>query len=514
MKKITLLFLSVVAFANIGIAQDTCANATAITAGTFNVTAVDGTEGTTVMCSGGTAAAAAEWYTYTPTADGSATISSNILPTNANGDTRINIYTGNCGALVCVADNDDIDYTSGNYLSEVTFNTTANTTYYVVWDNRWSSFGFEFTLVEATGVCIEPTDFTQDDFSSTTFDLSWTDTNAGSPNCEIEYGAPGFVLGTGTLVSNIAVTNYQFTSLTENTTYNFFIRTNCDGGNDDSNWVGPISFRSSVDCSNDVTLPYSENFADASSLDCLVLENTDNISPVWSRNTDTNDLDGDGTNDSFMAVFPQLATEIVKKDWLFSPRITMTTTNSYNIDVLYNAFDLNSTADESYELYITDSQSSTATFQSLLGTYNNITQSGVFGDTSGNDLITQAYSASQIFTPTTDGTYYVALRATTTNSANLLMLLNLAVTSQTLSVENFESSDFIYYTNSETNTLTLKADTNINSYTLYNSIGQEVLNSQLSSKIHQVNLDYFNSGIYFVNVNIGDTTKTIKIAVK
>ncbi|WP_046758948.1 T9SS type A sorting domain-containing protein [Kordia jejudonensis] len=514
MKKITLALFIFLICMYAGIAQDTCATATAITAGTYNVTAVNGTEGTTTICSGGTTtAAAAEWYTYTPTTSGSATVSSDILPTNANGDTRLQIYEGTCGALVCVSGNDDVDYPGGNYLSEATFNTTANTTYYIVWDNRWSSFGFEFTLTEATAVCLDPSGFVGDAATTTTFDLSWTDTNTGTPTWEIEWGADGFTQGTGTLVSNIAVTSYQFTGLTANTNYDFFIRANCGGINGDSSWVGPIGFRSQRDCTGSAAYPFSEDFLDGTILDCWGFEDADMISPVWSYNTDTNDLDGDGTNDSFMVVFPQAVTEVAKNDWLFSQRLDMTTANTYGITVTYNAFDLNTTSDESFELYITDGQSSTALYQSLLGTYTGITQSGVFGDMGGNDLLSQAYNITVPFTPPSDGTYYIAVRATTTNSPNLLMLFNVGVT-ETLGVEEVAIDNFKHIINYDTKTLTLQASENMSEFTLFTSLGQQVLNTTLNSNTHVANLNSLDAGVYFARVNAANKTKTFKIIVK
>lgn len=516
MKKITLLLFTFFTFSYVASAQDTCAAATAITAGTYTVTAVNGTQGTTVICSGGTTTAvAAEWYTYTPTTSGSATVTSNILPTNANGDTRLHIYEGTCGALVCVTGSDDVDYPGGNYLSEATFNTVANTTYYIVWDNRWSSFGFEFNLTEAAAVCIEPSGFVADDSTSTTFDFSWTDTNTGTPTWEIEWGLAPLTQSTGTLVSNIASANYQFTGLTANTNYEFFIRTICGGSNGDSDWVGPIGFRSQRDCSVSATFPYSQNFADGTILDCWGFEDADLTSPSWSYNTDINDLDGDGFSDSFMVVFPQTAAEIAKNDWLFSKKMDMTTDNTYDIDVLYNAFDLNGTSNESFELYITDNQSSTAAYQSLLSTYTGITMSGVFGDNTGNDLVSQAYTASEAFIPPSNGTYYVAIRATTTASANLFMVFNLDVTeTPTLGVDEFDAANFTYFSNYATNDLTMKASTNLTNFALFNSLGQQVLNSKLSSNEHTVNLSNFNAGIYFVKAEINNSTKTFKIVIK
>ncbi|MFK7750748.1 MAG: T9SS type A sorting domain-containing protein [Kordia sp.] len=514
MKKITLLLLFSLFFTFKGIAQDTCATATAITAGTYTVTAVNGTEGTTTICSGATTTgAAAEWYTYTPLTSGSATVSSNILPDNLNGDTRLQIYEGICGALVCVSGSDDVDYPGGNYLSEATFNTVANTTYYIVWDNRWSSSGFDFTLTEAAAVCIEPSGFVAGASTSTTFDLSWTDTNTGTPTWEIEWGADGFTQGTGTLVSNIATPNYVFMGLTPNTNYDFYIRTNCGGSNGDSNWVGPIGFRSQRDCSASATFPFSEDFSDGTILDCWGFEDADMISPIWQFNSNVNDLDGDGADDNFMVVFPQAATEVAKNDWLFSKKMDMTTINTYGIQVTYNAFDLNTVSDESFELYITDGQSSTATYQLLLGTYTNITQSGDFGDNTGNDLITQAYNATETFTPPSDGTYYVAVRATTTNSANLLIVLGLDVT-ETLGVEEFDASNFQHFINYDTKVLTMQASENMSNFILYNSLGQQVLNSELSTNVHEIDINRLDAGVYFAKVSINDKTETFKILMK
>ncbi|WP_452226769.1 T9SS type A sorting domain-containing protein [Lacinutrix cladophorae] len=515
MKKITLILFCFLTFSFFVNAQDTCAGASIITAGTYTVQNINGTEGTTVICSGGsTTGPAAEWYTYTPTTSGSATVSSNILPANLNGDTRVHIYEGTCGALVCISGSDDVDYPGGNYLSEVTFNTTANTTYYIVWDNRWSSFGFEFTLTESIAVCIAPSTFVATANSTpTTFDLGWSDTNTGTPTWEIEWGAVGFSQGTGVLASNITTPNYMFTGLTANTNYEFYIRTNCGGFDGDSDWVGPVGFRSARDCSDSAMFPYSESFTDGTILDCWETEDVDMISPVWSYNTDINDLNGDGTNDSFMVVFPQSATETTKDDWIFSKKMDLSINSSYGIDAMYNAFDLNSASNESFELYVTNEQSSTATYQSLLGTYMGITQSGVFGDATGNDLISQAYIASATYTPPTNGTYYVALRATTTASANLLMFFNLTV-SETLGIEEIDQNTFKHFINYDTNILTLQATTNMSDFILFNSLGQEVLYSKLSTKKHEVNLNPISTGVYFAKVNIENKIKTFKMIVK
>ncbi|MBK8340212.1 MAG: VCBS repeat-containing protein [Flavobacteriales bacterium] len=104
----------------------------------------------------GAGATAAEWYTYTPSQDHSITITTD-LATNVGDDTRFHVYTGGCTGLVCVAGDDDSG--AGN-LSVATFNVMQGTTYWIAFDNRWSSTGFDFQLIEQPPVFV-PVSFHQ-----------------------------------------------------------------------------------------------------------------------------------------------------------------------------------------------------------------------------------------------------------------------------------------------------------------------------------------------------------------
>ena len=147
--KITLAVFCCLGF-QISQAQNTCATALPITAGTTTVAVIDGTNTTTACAT----AALAEWFVYVPTQNYSVTITSD-LAINICKDTNFNVYTGSCGALTCYANDDDsgvIACNSGNtstYLSINTFDVTAGTTYYIAWDNKWSALGFDFQLTEA-----------------------------------------------------------------------------------------------------------------------------------------------------------------------------------------------------------------------------------------------------------------------------------------------------------------------------------------------------------------------------
>jgi hypothetical protein len=159
-------------------AQNTCATALPITAGTYVVTAVDGTEIPTVICTtNGTGQTAAEWYTYTPTADYTVTLTTDLAAT-AGVDTRFHVYSGTCGAPVCVAGDDD---GGAGLTSTAIFNVTNGTTYIICFDNRWSSNGFSFRLTESAVVAptTPPVTFTPYNFPTITgtYGLAVTDMN-------------------------------------------------------------------------------------------------------------------------------------------------------------------------------------------------------------------------------------------------------------------------------------------------------------------------------------------------
>ena len=148
-KKITLLFFICLASWQ-SFSQDSCAQAQLITAGTYTVDQINGTN-VNVGCSSATNA---EWYKYVPTQNHSVTVTSD-LPVNICKDTNFYVYTGTCNGLTCYVGDDDggnIQCNSGNsnsYLSTKTFDVFAGTTYYIAWDSRWNSNGFQFQLIQA-----------------------------------------------------------------------------------------------------------------------------------------------------------------------------------------------------------------------------------------------------------------------------------------------------------------------------------------------------------------------------
>lgn len=139
-------------------AQNTCATALAVGAGTYTVAGIDGTQIPIPICAaGGTGATGAEWYSYTPAADFGITITTDLAQ-NVGGDTRVHVFTGACGLLTCAGGDDDGG--SGN-LSTATFNAQQGTTYLFAFDDRHSDAGFDFQLIEGPVVPV-PVSFSTD----------------------------------------------------------------------------------------------------------------------------------------------------------------------------------------------------------------------------------------------------------------------------------------------------------------------------------------------------------------
>lgn len=131
-------------------AQDSCGAAVPIGAGTYTVSAINGSP----VFSGcqGNNGSVGEWYVYTPNENHTVTITSD-LQQNMCGDTHVGVYSGSCEALLCVGEDDDagvIGCNGGNasYLSVITFNAMQGETYFIVWDDRWNADGFDFQLIE------------------------------------------------------------------------------------------------------------------------------------------------------------------------------------------------------------------------------------------------------------------------------------------------------------------------------------------------------------------------------
>jgi len=108
-------------------------------------------------------------------------------------------------------------------------------------------------VITATS-CLPPSNLSADSATAASVKLSWTE-NGTATAWNIQYGAPGFTLGTGTVING--VTNpYVLNGLTAATTYSYYVQAAC--GAEQSTWAGPYTFGTSQ--VPVTSFPYTQDF--------------------------------------------------------------------------------------------------------------------------------------------------------------------------------------------------------------------------------------------------------------
>lgn len=87
--------------------------------------------------------------------------------------------------------------------------------------------------------CLKPTDLSATNLLETEVELNWTE-NGTATTWDIEWMEKGFPLGEGNLLTGITQKPYPLTKLPPETTYDFYVRSDC--GETESPWVGPYTF--------------------------------------------------------------------------------------------------------------------------------------------------------------------------------------------------------------------------------------------------------------------------------
>lgn len=139
--------------------------------------------------------------------------------------------------------------------------------------------------------CPKPSNLSVTGSTKNSISLSWT--TGGASNWQIEYGAPGFNQGSGTIL-NASSNPFTVTGLNASTYYEFYLRDSCSA-TDQSLWIGPVLASTLCDT---VLAPYQENFDiafDPGTNPAGAQNVGSTISPCWTRDSDTNYFWGGGT---------------------------------------------------------------------------------------------------------------------------------------------------------------------------------------------------------------------------
>lgn len=108
-------------------------------------------------------------------------------------------------------------------------------------------------------------------------------------------------------------------------------------------------------------------------------------------------------------------------------------------------------------------------------------------------------------------TVYLVMRHHDTFDENSVLIDNVVV-SGNLSVSENNIDGFNYYFSPQTQNLTINANDAFSNITIFNVLGQQVVNKNLSSNSEVINLSSVKSGVYIVNVVANGQTTTFKLA--
>jgi hypothetical protein len=366
----------------------------------------------------------------------------------------------------------------------------------------------DYTLsIIAPPSCLPPAALTVNNVNTTSAELSWV---SDGTLFEMQFGAVPFELGQGTLqvVTGTSVT----LSLTESTTYQYYVRQNCEASaNGLSFWSGPYTFTTATvgqigggattsdkfpinSCYN---YNYSQQIYLASELALALEPNTTLITEIRFKPTsvgfegapnfaDWNVYMGNTTQSEYASSTSWIASSGMVE--VFSGALNFVENQWVSI-VLDSPFlwdgisNLVIGVDEN-----TDDYSCTANWSS----YNAGTNRGI--------LYYDDYNNPNPTTPT---------NANFGPNANIAQIQFAAEVN--LSVGNFETNSFTAYPNPVKDVLNVSFTENISDVAAYNLLGQQVLFMNMNATKGQVDMSNLASGTYLVKVNAENAVKTIKV---
>ncbi|WP_306352503.1 T9SS-dependent choice-of-anchor J family protein [Flavobacterium sp. '19STA2R22 D10 B1'] len=317
--------------------------------------------------------------------------------------------------------------------------------------------------------CMEPASFAASGITTVAANLGWTST---ATSFEVEYGITGFTQGTGTMVNVTTGTTTPLSSLTPDTNYTAYIRANCGSG-DFSPWTSTAFKTLAVPAVNDncgtaTALTVGTTFVASAVTSTSVNASTGTVVPSCSSSA---------ANDVWFSV-------VVPADG----KLTLETGQdgtSGNDDTIMAAFTGTCGALVPIASGCNDDNpdDDTSFFSKL----------SLTGLTPGQTIYVGVWQYEGIFGPATPGTFKIAAY------------------NATLGTETFDASKFAYYPNPVKDVLNLSYAENISSVSVYNLLGQEVMTRTINANQAQLDMSALVKGVYLVNVNSENLTKTVKV---
>ena len=366
---------------------------------------------------------------------------------------------------------------------------------------------FMIEAVTAPATCLPPTNLAVviNSLASTTASLSFTAPAGTAPSgYSIVYGPTGFDPATaGTIVPGTA-SPVVLTGLTAATTYQAYVRSTCSS-TDLSIFSSPVAFTTLCTPPAPVaTFPYVQNFdgVTAPALPCgftTLDANTDGY--TWATSTSAA---RSGSN-SLTYNFNNQSLTTAADDWVFTPALTLTAAEQYNLSFYYQVGTVNGAA-VAERLEVKLGTAPTVADMTTTIYANNLTAT----------TFTQA-STTQPVKVAANGQYYIGMHVISPANSFRLSIDDMQLTTGVLATNAALSRSIDAYPNPTTGLLTLDLRSTAARQvqaTLVNTLGQTVLSRSFSNKQQQLDLSNLATGIYTLKLNIDGEIAVKRISVR
>ncbi|TBX68376.1 T9SS type A sorting domain-containing protein [Flavobacterium silvisoli] len=474
--------------------QATCATAVNITAnGTFTCPTLTGTY--VASCLASTTGIKAMWWKYTPASNGEMTISSNLAANPvATTDTRISVMKGTCAALTCVDSNDDVNEATQDYRSSITVPVAAGTTYYIQWDSRWSTAGFQFSFNFTAASCIRPgaADFyLPDSYTTNSASLYWNNAIGAPSSYDVDWSINNTdAAGTGTIVNvpagTTTYTQADLSGLPDSLNFRYFVRSNC--GATQSAWQGPYYGYLAV------PLPYFNDFEDDTK---NYTDGFIGFTPIYTSATSTPANYADGGAGTSM--YTANSTTAVSNRWAYSRALALSAGEEVTVNFKTRLYATATPANMTMNVTVGADQIASAQTTVIA----NITASSA-----------AAYEdQTATWTAPADGIYYIGFNNNSPAGAQTFMFFDTLDISSVLSTKSFLASKLNVYPNPSSNIVNVSNDVNaiISTIEMTDLNGRVVKTQNINATNGQVSIADLATGVYMMRIKTDQGSAVKKV---
>jgi hypothetical protein len=448
-------------------------------------------------------------YSYVATEDGETmTVTVDFSVTYGGVAMSLGCPSGDSTAYTCVG---SVTGSGSGVKSFTSDALVAGETYYIHISTYAAPQSTAYTLdteVIAAPSCLEPTSLTATGISPTGAVINWASDGSGfmieiqlggvaqgTPNSGTDTEPSVYVIGD---VDPYPATTLDLTGyLSPTTSYSIYVANVCQDGN--STYSGPLDFTTTAfpivtDYTNDFSTFPGDLWSEAEG---TIANGPSGSTAGWS---------GNSFSDPTHARINLYNTGDI--DWLISPEFDLSVARNpayyLNLDVSVTAYsgggEISMGSDDVVSLVMT-TDGTTWTILKQWSAADNLGNVFVAMDEIEVGVPSSARFALHADEGTVDDPEYYYFNVDNFNITS----------SSSLGINDLETTQFTYFPNPVNDQLTINAQTSVNDIAVLNMLGQVVLRQSPNSLNCVVDMAALRTGVYFVQVSIGNKTQTVRV---